>query len=154
MLKKLSVSHKLLLGLVLLSLALRVPNWLGDPSPDGRGPLDWTGLVVRGLGFVVALSLALRGYARAHRGDYGDPMPDEASDAPRIRLLMTSSSMLVLATVFLTMTLSLLAMTAGGDPYKTEPLDYVLYASMGLTFVTLIILFCWWAARGWLQRGY
>src|SRR5437868_11576096 len=89
MLKKVSIPHRLLLALLLLSLALQVPGWLGGPSPDARGPLDWTGLIVRGLGFVVALSVALRGYARAHRGDYGDPAPDEASDAPRIRLLMT-----------------------------------------------------------------
>lgn len=139
---------KLLVGVLLLSAAIRVLKWMSGVDPYVRGPFDWTALVTAGLGMALALAVAVKGFRKARRHEYGEPAPGEAPDGPRNRLLMSSGTMFVVMAATLSSILSSLASTDGGDPYTAGPLDWASWASMGLIFVAILGLIAWIARKG------
>ncbi|SNS75588.1 hypothetical protein SAMN05216276_101564 [Streptosporangium subroseum] len=139
---------KLLIGVLLLSVAIRGLKWISGVDPYVRGPFDWAALVTSGLGMALALTVAVEGFRKARRHEYDEPAPGEASDGPRNRLLMSSGAMLVVMAATLSSIFSLLASTDGGDPYTTGPLDWASWASMGLIFVSIFALIAWIAHKG------
>ncbi|WP_157594598.1 hypothetical protein [Streptosporangium amethystogenes] len=148
MFNKMPGPFRLLMGVLLLSGVIYGLKWISGVDPYVRGPLDWAALISAGLAMALALAVAVAGFRKVHRREYGEPAPGEAPDGPRNRLLISSGGMFIVMATMLSSILSLLASTDGGDPYTTGPLDWASWASIGLIFVLLFGLIAWIARKG------
>lgn len=136
------VWSKLALVLMVLALVVKVLTltfWAGGTV---RELLDWVFIVIGVLAVAPYLGVGVRGLVKARRQEYPKPLPGEAVDGPRKRLVMSSALRLFTALMGLFAISGTLRSVIGSFGWGVDVLGFlpvILFLSaMGISVVTVL----------------
>lgn len=143
------VWSKLALVLTVPALAVKVVTLTAGATGAVRETLDWGFIVIGVLAVTPYLAAGVRGLARVGRHDYPGPLPGEAPDGPRKRMMVSSVLRLCTALTGLFAISVTLRSAIGPGPYETGPPGWgmevighlpviLLFTVMGISTVTVV----------------
>ncbi len=146
---KMPVWSKLALVLMVLALVVKLLTltfWAGGTV---RELLDWVFIVIGVLAVAPHLGAGVWGLVKARRQEYPKPLPEEAVDGPRKRLMMSSALRLFVALMGLLAISGTLRSVIGSGRYGAGPFGWgvdvlgflpviLFFAAMGISVVTVV----------------
>ncbi|MFI6797129.1 hypothetical protein [Streptosporangium canum] len=146
---KMPVWSKLALALMVLALAVKVVTLTAGATGTVRETLDWAFIVIGVLAVTPYLAAGVRGVARMRRHDYPKPLPGEAPDGPRKRMVMSSARRLCIALMGLLAISGTLRSAIEPGSYETGLLGWgvevighlpviLFFTVMGISVVTVV----------------